>query len=74
MTPSCVVLSTHWMYAVQRDLHRLERWACANIMKFNMAKCKVLRLGRCKPRHKYRQGSEWIESSPEEKGLGGAGR
>jgi len=39
-------------------------------MKFSKAKCKVLHVGWGNPKHKYRLGRGWLQSSPEEKDLG----
>ncbi|GAB0191205.1 mitochondrial enolase superfamily member 1 [Grus japonensis] len=62
--------STFWRDAIQRDLDRFERWDRANLVKFSKAKCKVLHVGQHNPKHNYRLGREWTESSPEEKDLG----
>ena len=53
---------------MQMDPDWLERFSCANLMRFTKAKCKVLQLDWGIPKHKYC--GEWIESSSKEKDLG----
>lgn len=40
--------------AIKKDLDRIEEWACANLMKFDKGKCKVLHID-----------CDWIESDME---------
>lgn len=44
--------------AIQRNLDRLESWACMNLMEFNNAKHKVLHLGQAIPS----TNTGWVEN------------
>lgn len=55
--------------ATQNDLDRFEQWTHMNLIKFNIAKRKVLNLGQSNPPYQYRLGDELIESTPVEEDL-----
>ncbi|KAJ7402763.1 rna-directed dna polymerase from mobile element jockey-like [Pitangus sulphuratus] len=68
-TKLCVQNTLEGRDAIQRDLDRLERWVCVNLMKFNKAKCEVSPLSWGNATHRYKPGGKWTENSPEEKDL-----
>jgi len=53
--------------AIQRDLDKLEKCACVNVIRFKKAKCKVLHLGQGNPQYQHRLGDGGIDRSPTKK-------
>lgn len=67
--PSVAVDTSEGKGAIHRDLDMLEKWADANLMKFDNAKCKVLQLGHSNPIQTYRLGRAVTGSRPMGKGF-----
>jgi len=55
--------------AIRRDLEKLEKWACVNIIRFKKDKCKFLHLGQANPCYEYRLGDDVMKSIPAERDL-----
>jgi len=56
MTLCDVVNTLEGRDAILRDLDRLERWACVNLVNFSKAKCKALNVGRGNPQPQIKAG------------------
>jgi len=56
--------------AIQKDLDKMETWACVTLTKLNKAECKVLHLSWGNPDYQCRLGDEGMERSSAEKDLG----
>ena len=56
--------------AFQRDLDKLENWACVNLMRFSQGQVQGPAPGSGQPPHQYRLGDNELESIPAEKHLG----
>lgn len=54
---------------IWRNLEKLKKWVCVNLLRFNKAKCKVLFLCYGNPQYQYRLGDEGIESNLVENGI-----
>ncbi|PKU46896.1 hypothetical protein llap_2790 [Limosa lapponica baueri] len=65
---------TRYNSILLKEVEVLPQGSLSESKKFQLgtvgsSSCKVLHLGHSNPRHKYRLGGEWLESSPEEKDL-----